>query len=253
MNPIEAITVNLYKLTKKEQAIAEFILNDPVSPIQLSSEEFVNQSGTSKAAFIRFCQKIGYNGYSEFRFALSRFLVGNIIETNSDDSVQSITNLYLNFIAQIPNMVKIGDVHDIAEKMISANRIKIFGYNRTALSARQLRLRMSKIGIDAEVVDDQVQMRDVCAYLNSTDIAIIFSIKASDNFYGANIRQMLSNNVPIVLITMNPKNKFSDDVTKMVTLPFISRASSTSFLDDQTIFFIFIELLLNELAKIAVL
>ncbi|MHC1735293.1 MAG: MurR/RpiR family transcriptional regulator [Erysipelotrichaceae bacterium] len=249
MNPIEAITQNLSKLTKKEQAIAEYILSDPIRPVQLSAEEIVTKVGTSKAAFIRFCQKIGYNGYSEFRFAMSRYVVSNVPDDNADDAIKSIIDRYINFIAMIPSMVKLEDVKEVATMILCAKRVKILGFNRTALSARQLRLRLSKLGIDAELIDDQVQMRDVAAYLTKDDLCVIFSIKSDNSFYGGHVRQMAQNKVPILLITMTPNNKLVDDVKKMVTLPFISRASSATFLDDQAIFFVFIELILNELAK----
>jgi hypothetical protein len=48
---------------------------------------------------------------------------------------------------------------------------------------------------------------------------------------------------------MTPNNKFAQEVTHMVSLPYISKSSSKAFLDDQAIFFVLIEILLNEIAR----
>lgn len=67
--------------------------------------------------------------------------------------------------------------------------------------------------------------------------------------YGDIILELANNGVKTVLLTMTPNNKFANDVTHMVTLPYISKSSSKAFLDDQAIFFVLNEILLNEIAR----
>lgn len=247
---LELIQLNLYQFTKNERILAEYILEDPMRVIQSTAEKVAEDTSTSKAAFIRFCQKLGYNGYSEFRFALSRSMVATVSYTG-EDPIQQITNAYTSFIQQIPSMISMDQVQTLAKSIVEARRLKFFGINRTALSAHQLRKRLSRIGYDAEVVDDSVVMGDVSEYLGEGDVCIVFSIKAMTHSYGTFIPEMISRKVKVILLTMTPNNKFADIVNQMIVLPFISKSSSKTFYDDQAIFFVFIEILLNEIARLS--
>lgn len=248
-SPLEAIRANLFKLTKKEQLIAKYILDDPQRVIQFNVDGIIKETHTSKSAFIRFSQKLGFDGYSEFRFAVSRELVG-ISETNTyDDFISMVSTSYVNFIHQLNSTVSVDEIQKLAKIIVGAKRIKIFANNRTALSAQHLRMRMAKIGVDAEIVDDLITMRDVSEYLGSQDLCIIYSIKLLDIHYGEIIKLLASHQCQIVAVTMTPTNAPNDLLTNVITLPYISRASSKMFLDDQPLFMIFNEILLNELAR----
>lgn len=247
---LELIQLNLYQFTKNERAIAEYILEDPIRCIQYTAEKVASETNTSKAAFIRFCQKLGYTGYSEFRFALSRSMVATVTYSD-EDPIQQIANTYSSFIQQIPSMLSMDQVQTLAKSIVEAKRLKFLGINRTALSAHQLRKRLSRIGYDAEVVDDPVVMSDVAEYLGEKDVCVVFSIKAMTQTYCSLIPEMVSNHVKVILLTMTPNNKFADLVDQMIVLPFISKSSTKTFYDDQAIFFVFIEILLNEIARLS--
>ena len=173
------------------------------------------------------------------------------VSYSGEDPIQQITNAYVSFIQQIPSMISMDQVQTLAKSIVEARRLKFFGINRTALSAHQLRKRLSRIGYDAEVVDDSVVMGDVSEYLGEGDVCIVFSIKAMTHTYGTLIPEMVSRNVKVILLTMTPNNKFAEIVSQMIVLPFISKSSSKTFYDDQAIFFVFIEILLNEIAKLS--
>lgn len=248
-SPIELINLNLYKMTKKERVIAEYILEDPQKAIQYSAEMIAEETHTSKAAFIRFCQKLGFNGYAEFKFALSRSLIAFVNYKDDNNPINQITQSYSNFILQINTMVTQKQISAISKLIINARRLKIFGVNRTALSAHQFRMRLGKMGYDAEFCDDKVTMLDVIEYLGPEDVCIIFSIKVMHTTYGDIIPELINNGVKVVLLTMTPNNKYAEEVSHMVTLPYISKSSSKAFLDDQAIFFVLNEIILNEIAR----
>lgn len=248
MNPISVIESNLETFTNSEKRIADFILKDPIRIVQYSAEEIAKAAGSSKSAFIRLCQKLGYQGYSEFRFSLSKYLISHRLEDGEESSIsQSITSAYSDHIKEIAQNLTDKDMLELCQLITSANKIKIFGNNRTGLAAQQLRMRMAKIGMDSEFVNDTMLMHDITSSLANEDLVIIFSIKGM-SYYEDVIKQVKTNQTKSILITMtqnSPINKYFDTV---VTLPLVSRATSR-FLDDQAIFFVFIEILLAELAE----
>ena len=97
MNPLELIQHNFDSFTKTEEIIAAYVLNDPKDFARAPIETTVEACGTSKAAMIRFAKKLGYNGYAELKYELSRFLIRSSYtnpedKTEPDQTIQSITN-----------------------------------------------------------------------------------------------------------------------------------------------------------------
>ena len=243
------------EFTKKEALIASYLLEvDPIVIIHRSADEIAALAHSSKSAFIRMCQKLGYEGFSEFRFAFSRELIRNTDDTNADtdiqDPVMAITSAYSKHIMSINQMIRLEEIKKLSHQILHSRRVKVLGYNRTGLSAMQLRMRLSKIGVDCEAINDPVVMRDVLSNLKKDDLCIIFSIKGASAYTMYDfVETVKTNQCPMTLVTMTPKSSLTPYANQIFLLPYISRSNKETFLDDQAIFFVFIELLLNEIAK----
>ncbi|WP_208559698.1 MurR/RpiR family transcriptional regulator [Marinilactibacillus kalidii] len=249
MNPVDRLEKNMESFTKSEKRIASYIVEDPILVVQLTAEELAKEAGSSKTAFIRLCQKIGYQGYSEFRFSLSKFLVSHKTENEEElPIIQSLTSVYSDHIRQIAQTVTEKEHKAFCRLIGESNRIKIFGYNRTGMAAQQLRMRMAKIGYDCEYTTDLLLMKDIVNSLKENDLVIIFTIKGS-SYYDDIVKQFKMNQATGVLITMNPSTPLSREVDLTINLPLVSR-STTHFLDDQAVFFVYIEILLAGLAEL---
>jgi RpiR family transcriptional regulator, carbohydrate utilization regulator len=61
--------------TQADQLLADLTINHPQTVIKLSAREFGRQCGVSEASVIRFVQKLGYEGLTEFKSALHHELV----------------------------------------------------------------------------------------------------------------------------------------------------------------------------------
>ena len=83
MGPIERLELNKNNLTKSEIEIMEYIKKNPMDIVQFSIIQIAEKANTSKSAVIRLCQKIGYDGFSEFKFDMSRYLVSNNVSVLS--------------------------------------------------------------------------------------------------------------------------------------------------------------------------
>ena len=206
---------------------------------------------TSKAAITRFCKKLGYNGFSEFKFELSRYIISGLHEENNEDElnlIQSITALYVGYLRQFNEYISIDKITLLSNEIKKANRVKIIGNNRTGLSAMQMRYRMSKIGYDAEAITDMVLVSTIKDIVKEGDLIILFTIYAKSKIYDELVKAVFDSGAKLVLITMNKDTTYKKYCNYTFFLPCISKASTTSFLDDQALFFIFIEILLSKLA-----
>ena len=251
MNPLERIQSYYGELTKTDLDIANVILNDPREAARGNIDHLAKLSHVSKSAVVRFANRIGYSGYTDLKYDLSRFLTSRNAgpETETRDSVKAITDIYSRYIEQIPECVTSQDLRQIATRLIKAGRIKIFGQNRTFNSAMQLRTRLAKIGIDAEAISDTSLMTDISINLSEQDCLILFTIQDNTGWYRRILNSMKENHCQILCFTMSQTLAFRRRCEEYIVLPRISRDSAVSFLDDQAIYFVFIELLMDAIAS----
>ncbi len=86
MNPLELLEQELPRLTKSEKIIAKYILGNPMAVIRYSLTQVAKESKSSNTAIIRLCQKLGYQGFSEFKFSMSRAALSDTRSTTAADS-----------------------------------------------------------------------------------------------------------------------------------------------------------------------
>lgn len=252
INPLERIQASYDTFTKTDLEIADFIINNPRDAARMTPDAIAHETKVSKSAFIRFAKKIGYSGYSEFRFDLSRLLIGDTKharkENNEENSLDTITDLYAQYIKNIASHITVTELNQAADLILNAQRIKVVGKNRTFNSALQFRQRMSKLGLDSEAMYDSVLYSDAVGILGPKDLYIIFTTN-NNTQYDKVVADLYIRKCPILVFTMRDDLPFKKKCAQIITLPRISSNSTVSFLDDQAIYFVFIEVLLNVIAS----
>ncbi len=264
--PLMTIRDNMETFTRGEQRIAQYFLDNPNSILEESSITDLAQSmGSSNTSIIRFCQKLGYQGFSEFRFALRRELLqrgvvsepkAQPVEGDGWPEAERLLDVYKRYIGLIPQFVKRDQVDELARYIQAARRIVIWGVNRTALSAQQLSYRLSRIGYFSKMTSDYVVMSDDAEILEENDLCIVFSMNGRGNnmgisrsgSYSANMETAHARGAHVVLITMNKDLGLRKHADLSIVLPWISHENKSNFFEDQIVVYAFIELLLLQLS-----
>ncbi len=252
MSPIELLENGFESFTKSEQKAATYILKNPRAVLSESLSVIAKNSGSSNAALVRLCQKLGFRGFSEFQFSMHRALISH--ETDPDgariDNMQGILNMYTQYINQLPSFVSQAELAQMAKAVCEANRICIWGVNRTGQSARQLSHRLGRLGIFSKMTDDFVVMIDDANCMNKGDLCILFTMFGRGRKdYDQMLATLRERGCQKILVTMNPRLPLARYADQIISLPCISRASATNFFEDQIIVYLFIELLLYEVAN----
>ena len=74
MNPYELISAHEAEFTKSDEIIRDAILSNPELIIKYNIITIAEKIDVSKSAILRFCKKLGYSGFSDFKFDMSRFV-----------------------------------------------------------------------------------------------------------------------------------------------------------------------------------
>lgn len=256
MDPITQLKAGFDSFTKSEQKLARYLLDNPTNILNKDTtiDAITKAAGSSNAAMVRLCQKLGYKGFSEFRFSMHRALMTHVTDdlgpADGIDTVQGLLNIYTGYINQLPQFVHSEELQKAAQVICSAKRIAIWGANRTFLSAQQLSHRLRRMGIFNEASNDWVVLRDDTDILGKGDCFILFTMKGRGfNPYTGYVTELVKRGCHVILVTMDPKIPAAKDATQVFTLPCPSKDPSVNFLEDQVVTFLFIELLLYEVGK----
>lgn len=175
---------NVYgNLSKVEQKAADYILANSGRVADMNVAELSKNAGVAGSAIIRFCQKLGYSGYSQFRFALTRELVRQPekvmpLLTREDTAAQAVQKVFDSGIRTLQNTLAMLDLEQIdrlIEKMETAGRICIFGVGTSSSIAEDAEYRLLQLGFAASSYTDILFMPVAAMNLKKGDIAIAVS------------------------------------------------------------------------------
>lgn len=252
MSVITKLQEILPELSKNERKIADYFLKHPQNVEEYSSEAIASVCDASRSTIIRLCHKLGYRGYSEFKYAL-------LHDQDNAEAKPALTLLppvaadhvlhyYCSSLMQMEPLINSPVMSEIVDAISYANRIVALGYNHSAFSAQQLSFRLNKFGVDCHSLQDSTLMASYERILKQGDVVVIFSISGR-SAYQAPVNEYRRNRVKVILITMTPDCELSKTVDITVTLPHLSNVSNVYPLDDAITFYMFIELIIESLNK----
>lgn len=244
----ELIQSHSHGFTSTESKIAQFVLIDPSRLSQLTTiTNFADKSGFSTGSIMRFCKKLGFDGYSEFKF----FLVNNLIQIevdNKDYYLESLIDLYIQEISLLKTQLDNHSISKLAQAIKSATTTVIVAKNSSFVAAEQLKLRLLRTGIPAIAINDELTAYTYVDLLSKTDVVILFSVMGfSSKEYVNIVSEYQKQNIPVYLITLDSDTSLFEVTKEKILLPSSLNAKQHLALDGQISFMMFIEILLHKM------
>lgn len=247
MNPIQLMKINETNFTKQEVIIMNTVIERIESLTNLSLVEFADKVGISKSALLRFVQKLGYEGYSQFKYDVSRYVdeldTGGLEHPNQ----KTISEIYAETILAIDNVISEEDMNNFYTKIVNAKNIKIFGYAETGISASYLSERLLAYGYDSEAVSQVFNIHKKVAVSEPDDLLIIISISGNTAIIGEVINQAEQRDLNTVLITQNTFSMFRNRVKQSIFVPYFTDTNDAIKLDSHVILYAFFSKFINYL------
>ncbi len=250
MNILEKINNNISNFTVGERLVADYVTKYPVDVIRYSAEALAERCNTSRSNVVRLCKKLGYNGFSEFKYEMNRYMntphaSAKTPASADSENLHSVYKKYLNCFGQLETLYNSTQLKEIAETILNAKRIIILGHYHSFFSAQQLAFRLNRCRIDAHALNDLNSMEALGEILTREDAVIIFSISGGKVYHDI-VTSCHKSGAKIILITMTENPPIAKYTDVKIVLPCITRLYSESILDDAPTFYFFIELLIEE-------
>lgn len=241
MNVMQKINLNYETLTKSEQKIAKYIQANPKSVELYTIVKIANLTSTSKSAVLRFCQKLGYQGYKEFRYDLINFLHQEGKKTTTVDDVTKIVSNYckaINLMTSIDRNL----INKLIDDIYLSDDIYNLGIYKSAVLAQKLRYNLIDCGKNSHLLCDSIELNHTAYLLKANSLLIIFSISGNGKDIVDFLIETKHLNYNSYLITCQNKTNISKVVKNTIVLPSIDLEKQIR-IDEHGIFMVFIEIL----------
>lgn len=222
-----SIQSHLNGLTKAEQKVAQYILDNASDIIYHSVTELAEKSEVGETTVLRLCRKLKYQGFQDFKLSLAQDLVKPIDHlhqevTEEDDPAalnKKIIANHIRTLEQTRELVVPEQLGKAINVLLHARRINFFGVGSSGLTAIQAAHSFSRIGKQCSAKTDTHFQAMEAALMTPDDVAVGISISGSTKDTIENLTLAKKAGATVVAITSNarsPITKVADIVLLMI-------------------------------------
>lgn len=221
VNPLLIIKSVYNSLTKTEQKVADYIMVNHAEAVYSSVTDLAEVVGVGETTVLRFCRKLGYRGFQEFKLAIAQNLMevdeqvyGKIEEQDSVDIVaKKIATQNVSALNDTVALLRESTLQAAVDKINSAKKIYFFGVGSSGITALDGKHRLMRLGYNTEHVSDSHIMSMTASLLGEEDLIIAISSSGSTKDVVDAIEIAKENNACIICITnqaRSPITKYAD-------------------------------------------
>ena len=221
-NLIKAIAEALGELRKSERKVADYVLSDPASILNMRIIDLANHSQVSEPTVLRFCRALGYDGFQSFKLQLARYLGSSGIysqfSVSEADSIADVSKKV--FDSTIGSLIAVREELDITalesaiEALAIAERVEFYGFGASGSVAIDAQHKFFRLQVTAAAYTDphiqhmsaiSLKRNDVVVAISQSgrSTALIQSVKLAREA-GATVIGLVPDNTPVAELCAIP-------------------------------------------------
>lgn len=200
------IAENTQNLNKSDNEILAYCMRNNSKVTDMKVQEVAQALYTSPASVIRFCKKLGFSGFSEFKAALK-------METHREAGTPGPEVNSIDFLKDINKTVQLipeETIEEILKLIHTKKRIELFAVGSSRTVANEFAKRLQLIKKSAYYYDDSTLMNICARQLGEDDLVICLSVSGETSLVIAAANMARSRGATIVSITNLGSNTLSD-------------------------------------------
>lgn len=234
MNILEYIKQNYEDFTDSEKLIADYLLSNNESIINLSAKEIGGITNTSAATLIRFSKKLGFESLNEMKLKLSMSLrdikekadfeyINKKLETT--DIIYGIKKSIDKVMDKTVNLIQEEDLEKAIDLLSKAKNIYIYSVGVSGLVGQDFYYKLSRINKRCIAhVDTHLQITS-SILMEPEDVAVAISYSGTTKEVIKCVENANKNNVPVISITKaSISNKLEDLSDITLKVPYVEKS-----------------------------
>ena len=169
-----------------ERRIADFVLENAQLLRDYSSQQLANALGISQSSVVKFCQKLGFKGYPDLKFAISEAVLraenGNgepAAEEVPQDRKSTLASTLWRRKSEAEEATRLINppeaIEQAAGAIATAGKVFIIGLGEDDIHARAFGLKLSLLGIPTVHNFDPAHMTASLSSAGPGDVLLVFS------------------------------------------------------------------------------
>lgn len=213
-SPLVMISSIYNSLTKAEQKVADIVVSNTEETVYSSVTDLAEMADVGETSVIRFCRKLGYRGYQEFKLAVAQDLVGpsdnvhgRIVET--DDTamiVKKITSYNNKALTDTQNILDEKQLQKATEALIKSKKIYFFGVGSSGITAMDAKYRFMRLGFNVDSATDGHIIAMSASLATKDDVVLGISTSGSTKDSVDAIRIAKENGAFVICITNHARS-----------------------------------------------
>ncbi|WP_405113010.1 MurR/RpiR family transcriptional regulator [Paenibacillus sp. FSL K6-1217] len=179
--------INTYypSMTKSEQKVARCVLEHPDNLIYLSVTELADFAGTGETTVMRFCRKIGFKGYQDFKLMLAQGLPKRQTPADGEqgagegDYADRLYALMVGVLQSSLGMLDREQLEQAVGALDQARYVQFFGVGSSGITALDAKNRFLRIGRRVEANADSHIQSMMAVTMGPGDVAFGISVSGS--------------------------------------------------------------------------
>lgn len=172
------------KLTKSEKKLSEYILNNKEKVIYKTVTEISKLCGVGEATIIRFCRKLGYKGFQDFKVSFAKEISltqNNVLSgpIDKDDSIETIARKFytinLEVLKQTMSILDYDKITKCTEAILKAKKVHFMGIGHSGITSEEAKYKFMRIGLNCNVYGDGHTMLMMASIMDKDDLIVAIS------------------------------------------------------------------------------
>lgn len=205
MDIFDLATKNQAKFTENEKDTLSRMMDIMDAIPNLSINELAKQVHTSKSSILRLSQKLGFSGYSEFKYYLKT--------SNTEKNIESkdLLSIQTGDIEKTKSILDKLDLVRILKLFQESNRIYFYGTGYAQRNAiNEFFIDILTLGKYSLFLPSKSELKLQVANMQSNDLVVIVSLSGTCNEIKDSIFQLKAKHVPFISITNFSQNFLSN-------------------------------------------
>ncbi len=170
-------------LSPSEAKVGDFILKNPERVIRMTLAEIAEHSEVSGATALRLCRTLGYEGWLEFKIAITRSIpvTSQLIHDDIKEAdppgliAQKVLRASIQAMEDTLAVFDEGAFTRAVDMIADARRVLIVGVGTSGPMAHEMFNRLFRLGINCWVQTDSYLQVMQAALLTKEDVAVVIS------------------------------------------------------------------------------
>jgi len=177
------IETSLSTLSKSERKVAEYVLDNAKNIIDQNIAQMSQDISVSEPTIIRFCRKLGFRGYKDFKLKLAQTisqpnhnLLSDISEDDSPLNIgQKIIDRAISSLSQTRSTLNADNLNKAVIALRKASRIEFYGQGGSGIVASDAQQKFFRLGTPAVAYSDPYIHSVSATLLNENCVVVAVS------------------------------------------------------------------------------